>query len=321
MERNATYSYAGMINTHGASGAAGLFPAPHVDPPVSKQVLERLASSLTLPAGSTHRKPLNMVYEPTQRDASLVEKPSAGMLRAYEQCSRIASTHSKSFYFSARLLPQAKRAGIMALYAFCRTSDDIVDNADAHADAELARTRARIALDHWDRLNSSPDPASNHPVITAWADTRQRFGIPTHLADDLLAGIRMDLTISSYATWDDLWLYCYRVASTVGLMSMYVTGTESMEAVPYAVQLGVALQLTNILRDIGEDARSGRIYLPEEDMEAFGYSAEKLREGIIDRSFTQLMKYEIARARALYDTAIRGIALLPADSRLAVTAA
>jgi phytoene synthase len=111
------------------------------------------------------------------------------------------------------------------------------------------------------------------------------------------------------------------VASTVGLMSMYVTGADTLHAVPYAVQLGVALQLTNILRDVGEDALAGRVYLPQEDMERFGYTEEMLRAGVVNREFVALMRFQIARANALYEAAMPGIALLPSDSRLAVRAA
>jgi phytoene synthase len=131
----------------------------------------------------------------------------------------------------------------------------------------------------------------------------------------------MDLTIDRYETWDDLWVYCYKVASTVGLMSMYITGAGSMAAVPYAVQLGVALQLTNILRDVGEDARSARVYLPAEDMDRFGYTEAMLFDGVVNRNFINLIEFQMARAEALYKCAMPGIAMLPRDSRLAVTAA
>ncbi len=131
----------------------------------------------------------------------------------------------------------------------------------------------------------------------------------------------MDLTIDRYETWDDLWVYCYRVASTVGLMSMYITGADTMAAVPYAVQLGVALQLTNILRDIGEDARANRVYLPAEEMARFGYTEEMLFAGVINSDFRRLVEYQIARAHALYDAAAPGVAMLPKDSRMAVAAA
>ena len=225
----------------------------------------------------------------------------------------------------------------MALYAFCRLTDDLVDGADAGENLIVSRAKARIALNAWARENDSAERQAlslrrvddakssivHRPsaVTAAWADTRNRFAVPQALADELIEGVRMDLTIDRYDTWDDLWLYCYRVASTVGLMSMYVTGAETMEAVPYAIQLGVALQITNILRDVGEDARAGRIYLPREDMERFGYTEEMLQRSEINRQFRGLMDFEIERAQTLYNAAWPGISLLPTDSRLAVAAA
>lgn len=183
------------------------------------------------------------------------------------------------------------------------------------------RMNAAAMLAEWAARNCGYTTTSDDAVVTAWADTRLRCSIPSELADDLISGVRMDLTVSRYETWDDLWLYCYRVASTVGLMSMYITGADTMDAVPYAVQLGVALQLTNILRDVAEDARAGRIYLPLEDMARFGYTEEMLLAGVVNRDFVRLMQFEIERANALYEAAAPGIAMLPADSRVAVAAA
>jgi phytoene synthase len=299
-----------------------LHHAHAINPPTSMRVLADLSERLTLPH-SLALQPSRAYARSEAYDnlaahcLSASHKPGPEMLWAYKACTDIIRQHSKSFYFSARLLPAAKRHGIMALYAFCRSSDDLVDNANPH----IARQHAAAALDAWAALNSQPTVQADNPVLVAWADTRRRFGIPGTLPEELLNGVRMDLTISRYGTWDDLWLYCYRVASTVGLMSMYITGADTMDAVPYAVQLGVALQLTNILRDVGEDAAAGRIYLPAEDMARFGYTEEMLLGGEINRSFINLMQYEIARARALYAAAWPGIAMLPADSRVAVAAA
>jgi phytoene synthase len=130
----------------------------------------------------------------------------------------------------------------------------------------------------------------------------------------------MDLTVSRYATFDDLWLYCYRVASVVGLISMHIIGYRP-GAASYAIKLGVALQLTNILRDVGEDAQRGRVYLPQEDLERFGLCDDDILHGRRDDRFRALMRFEITRANALYDAAWPGIGLLNADSRLAIAAA
>ena len=305
MEPNASLPY-GPLSRQSVHG--------QVNPPASKQVLDRLAQSLTLPA--------SRMMNPGNSSHARAQSPDLEVSRAYKVCTEIIRKHSKSFYFSARLLPYGKRQGIMALYAFCRTSDDLVDAADVLPDRQRARDNAREALDRWASLASNPHGRNdNHPVARAWSDTRERFGIPQELAEELLSGIRMDLTIDRYETWDDLWVYCYRVASTVGLMSMYITGADSLEAVPYAVQLGVALQLTNILRDVGEDARAGRVYLPTEELARFGYTDEMLFEGAVNREFIRLMEFQIGRAQALYEAAMPGISLLPRDSRVAVTAA
>ncbi|MEA2574132.1 MAG: 15-cis-phytoene synthase [Chloroflexia bacterium] len=297
----------------------------HLHPPASVQVLERLAEYLTPP----HNLAFVSAGKPGRRGGydslgyhclAEAQKPTPDKVWAYRQCTEIIKQHSKSFYFSARLLPVAKRAGIMALYAFCRVTDDLVDEAGMEGNTPAARLKAGTELDRW-ALACHHGSDHEHAVVQAWHDTRSRFGIPRQLPEELLAGIRMDLTLDRYDTWDDLWVYCYRVASTVGLMSMYITGTETMEAVPYAVQLGVALQLTNILRDVGEDARAGRIYLPAEDMARFGYTREMLMSGTINRNFIRLLDFEMERAHALYNSAWRGIAMLPADSRPAIAAA
>ncbi|MEO8288746.1 MAG: phytoene/squalene synthase family protein [Chloroflexota bacterium] len=299
--------------------------APSVSPPSSKQVLEQLSEYLTPPVSQVRPSKAQIrsgAYDRMSTTYMAVEqRPHPSMLWAYKACTEVIRNHSKSFYFSARLLPAQKQHGIMALYAFCRLSDDMVDEADAGGEQNGTRESATEALQQWAWTNHMPSPDEKNPVVVAWADTRNRYAIPDALPNELIAGVRMDLTIDRYETWNDLWIYGYRVASTVGLMSMYITGAETMDAVPYAVQLGVALQLTNILRDVGEDARDGRIYLPQEDMARFGYTEEMLLSGVINRQFINLMQFEIERAAALYDAAWPGIAMLPADSRVAVAAA
>ncbi|MEP6775909.1 MAG: phytoene/squalene synthase family protein [Chloroflexota bacterium] len=298
-----------------------------LNPPSSMHVMERLRDCLTPPITSASPTPTQVrggAYDGMHAHCiGEAQKPSPALQAAYRECVRVIRLHSKSFYFSARLLPAHKRNGIMALYAFCRLTDDLVDEVEDNS-AEALR-KARCALDTWAARNRAWTvpfgESSGSAVAAAWADTRRRCSIPTELPDDLIAGVRMDLTLNRYQTWDDLWLYCYRVASTVGLMSMYITGAQTMDAVPYAVQLGVALQLTNILRDVGEDARSGRIYLPLEDMDRFGYTEEMLLAGVRNEQFSDLMEFEVHRAQALYNAAWAGIAMLPPDSRMAVAAA
>ncbi len=332
MEHNPAISYqtSTAVEHLGKARHSSLEAGPAaIDPPAGRRIVESLSRRLPPP----QRPHCVHALQPTraQRRSGAYDalashclteahKPTPGTVWAYEECRRIIKHHSKSFYFSARLLPARQRPGIMALYAFCRLSDDLVDRADAGRDPVAARDQAREALEQWAR-RCAEGTDLEHPVVQAWSDTRRRFGIPPELPEELLAGIRMDLSISRYESWDELWVYCYRVASTVGLMSMYITGADTMEAIPYAVQLGVALQLTNILRDVGEDAKAGRIYIPAEDMRRFGYTEEMLLSGEVNRRFVELMDFQIARAHALYKAAWEGIAMLPRDSRLGVAAA
>lgn len=237
--------------------------------------------------------------------------PSDALTDAFRLCEALTRHHSKSFYLATALLPGEKRQAMRALYAFCRTSDDIVDEPGHLID---------YSLDGWAARAHAPPSESDHPVLLAWGATRQRYALSPAVIDDLLAGVRMDLTINRYATFDDLWLYCYRVASTVGLLAMQIIG-HGAGAEEYAIKLGVALQLTNILRDVGEDARRGRIYLPLEDLTYFSLTEREILDGCTDERYQRLIRYQIARAQCLYDQALPGIVRLHPDGRLAVAAA
>jgi phytoene synthase len=249
--------------------------------------------------------------EPAPHTAAEPRQPPLTLPEAYQRCAAITRTHSRSFFLSSQLLPPEKRRAIRALYAFCRTSDDLVDQPGQDATQALAA---------WVGQVHAARPPADNAVLLAWADTAERYRVPRGLPDELLAGIAMDLTVNRYATFDDLWLYCYRVASVVGLIAMHIIGSRA-GASPYAIRLGVALQLTNILRDVGEDARRGRVYLPLEDLRRFGLSDDDILNGRRDSAFRVLMRFETARAHALYESAWPGIGLLSADSRLAIAAA
>jgi phytoene synthase len=237
--------------------------------------------------------------------------PPQPTAEAYAECERIIRRHSKSFYFSSQFLSPESRRAVRALYAFCRITDDTVDMAEG----DPAR-----ALAEWVQQARAAHPVPSNPVLVAWHDTRTRYGLPAELVDELLAGVAMDLTISRYDSFADLWLYCYRVASVVGLLVMGITGHRA-GAEPYAIKLGVALQLTNILRDVGEDAVRGRVYLPQEDLARFGLTADDILSRVYDERFRALMRFQVARAQRLYEESWPGIALLPAESRFAIAAA
>ena len=235
-----------------------------------------------------------------------------GLADCYRACREVARVHSKTFFLSSLFLRPAQRRAIWAVYAFCRTADDIVDR--------IAPPRERLdALDAWERkLLDSYEGRTNDPILAAFADAAGRFAIPARPALDLLRGARLDVTVRCYATYDDLREYCYLVASTVGLLVMPVLGTVSADAGGYGVALGRAMQMTNILRDVGEDARMDRIYLPAEDLQRFGCTEQSILAGTVDERFVALMQFQIARVRAMYAEAEAGIALLAPESRYTV---
>ena len=227
----------------------------------------------------------------------------------WRQCSEIARAHGRTFFLASRFLPSDRRRAIHAIYAYCRIADDIADRSTDIVTA--ART-----LDAWERQLDEP----TDPIAVAFAAVRARHNVPRAAARELLAGVRMDLAPSRFVTWDDLRLYCYRVAGTVGLMAAPILGCRDDAALPHAVDLGIAMQLTNILRDIGEDARRGRLYLPLEDLAAFDCNPEEIVRGRPSGRFADLLAFEIARARALYADARRGLPALSPSGRLTAMA-
>lgn len=230
----------------------------------------------------------------------------------WQACEAIAREHGKTFAFASRFLPAGRRRGVLAAYAFCRVADDIVDEAPR---AGLAA--AADLLDRWETQLDMPE----HPIALAFLATRQRFGVPRQPAQDLIAGIRSDLSPRRYATWEDLRSYCYLVAGTVGLIVAPVLGCRDDAALAAAAELGIAMQLTNILRDVGEDARAGRLYLPLDEIAAFGCDPEAVLAGRPGASFPALMAFQVARARELYARASLGLPSLPPRSRFTTLAA
>jgi len=236
----------------------------------------------------------------------------ASLRKAYRQAEKITARHSKSFYFASGLLPEEKRSAVRALYAFCRTVDDIVDESNADQVPQL---------DYWRRMVETASFAEDDLVAAAWADTLSRYHIPRHYALQLIDGVARDLSQSRYQTFDELATYCYGVASTVGLMSMYIIGFKSNEAVPYAIKLGVALQMTNILRDVGEDYCNGRVYLPREELAFYGIPESDIAQGRITDHWRQFMKFQIERTRQLYEESWTGLKMLEREGQLAIGAA
>jgi phytoene synthase len=242
---------------------------------------------------------------PTVSDGALLE-------RAYAYCNAITSTNSRTFYMATSLLPPDKQRAMRALYAFCRLSDDIIDCTEGNAEESLAI---------WCRKALAPATPPGDLIAVAWADTRFRYQVPQRYAEQLIDGVKRDLYQRRYRTFEDMVRYAYGVASTVGLMCMHIIGFAGEYAIPYAIKLGVALQITNILRDVGEDWRCGRVYLPMDELEAFGLSEADLDRGQVHDRWRAFLRFQIERNRSLYDEANPGIALLNKDGRFAVAAA
>ncbi|WP_133678416.1 presqualene diphosphate synthase HpnD [Paludibacterium purpuratum] len=211
-----------------------------------------------------------------------------------QYCQDKAAASGSSFYYSFRFLSETRRQAITALYAFCREVDDVVDETHEHevAHAKLAWWREEIA-----RLFAGKP---GHPVTQALAPHVQPFGLPQEALLEIVDGMEMDLKFARYERFQDLLLYCRRVAGVVGELSARIFGFTDPRTLQYADRLGVALQLTNIIRDVGEDARRGRIYLPIEDLHAFDVPAADLQHGRESDAFRQLMLFQIDRAQDYY---------------------
>lgn len=238
----------------------------------------------------------------------------AALKKSYQTASKITARHSKSFFLASGLLPEEKSSAVRALYAFCRTVDDIVDEVHEKKDRDQE-------LNYWREIIQNAAASSEDLVASAWADTLTRYHIPRHYALQLIDGVARDLSQNRYQTFEDLATYCYGVASTVGLMSMYIVGFHGHDAVSYAIKLGVALQMTNILRDVGEDYHNGRLYLPREELVFYGVDEKDIAEGAVTENWRQFMRFQISRTRELYEEAWDGLAFLDKDGQLAIGAA
>ena len=230
------------------------------------------------------------------------------MTDPHAYCQEKASSSGSSFYYSFMFLPPERRQAITALYAFCREVDDVVD--ECH-DLQVAQTK----LDWWrNEVRQVYGGQPQHPVGQALKDVIQRFPLPMEQLLEVIDGMQMDLNQTRYLDWKALNLYCYRVASVVGLLSAEIFGYTNRQTLKYAHDLGLAFQLTNIIRDVGEDARRGRIYLPVDELQRFNVPARQILDAKHSDNFRELMAFQAARARQLYDQAF---AQLPAEDRKA----
>jgi 15-cis-phytoene synthase len=255
-------------------------------------------------------------------------KISVSAEESYNLCRHLIAKYSTTFYLASLLVNAVKRPAIWAIYAWCRRTDELVDGP-------AAAITTPETLERWERQLEAifaGQPQDNLDV--ALVDAVKHFPLDIQPFRDMIAGQRMDLYRCRYQSFEELYLYCYRVAGTVGLMSTAIMGINSdRDTAPWnqgkaayvpteeAIALGIAKQLTNILRDVGEDARRGRIYIPLEDLERFNYTEEDLLNGVIDERWCSLMRFQIARARHFYQKAQKGVSYLSADARLPIWAA
>jgi phytoene synthase len=210
----------------------------------------------------------------------------------------IAKKSNSSFYYAFNLLPAEQRDAMNTVYAFCRQTDDIVDEGTISDDVKHDKLRKwRIELE------KSLDGQSDYPLINKLSKTIQHFHIPLEPFFDLIKGMEMDLQKKRYLTFNDLQTYCYNVASTVGLMCIEIFGYRHPSAKDFAINLGIALQLTNILRDVKKDAEKGRIYLPKEDLEEFNYQESDVFNNTYNENFQRMMEYQVERAREFFNAA------------------
>ena len=252
---------------------------------------------------------------------------STSLAQSYEHCHQVARAAHSNFYYAFFLLPKPKRDGLAALYAFMRLVDDVADEGADLAAKQRGLARWRAALDQYltgqeqvfDGNTAMAAPASAlrgaAEVLPALVDTMQRYKMPARYLHDLISGAEMDLTVQTYPTFDRLREYCYRVAGTVGLTCTHVFGFGDARALDLAEKLGLAFQLTNIIRDVHEDYKLGRVYLPEEDLQRYGVSPEDFGRSEATLGIRELLRFESARAWQLYEEGSALLGLIDADSR------
>jgi phytoene synthase len=232
-----------------------------------------------------------------------------------ETAKEISKRSKSSFYYAFNLLPNEKRDAMNTVYAFCRQTDDIIDEGNEPDELKYDKLH-KWRIEFEKAFNGN----SEYLLLNKLANTISRFNIPLDPFFELIKGMEMDLQRKTYLTFDDLVLYCYRVASTVGLMCIEIFGYKNKSAKDFAIDLGIALQLTNILRDIKKDAKSGRVYLPQEDLNRFSYKENDIYLNSYNPNFVNLMHYEVERAKSYFERATNELDLDDKPSMFAARA-
>lgn len=237
---------------------------------------------------------------------------------SYELCRRIEKAHSRTYYFSTQLFPREVRPHVHALYAFMRYADEIVDSPGALPPEEQLAALERFEAQ---TVRAISGEEVLNPILRAFAATVRTRGIRLESITSFMQSMKMDTSVFRYPTYEDLEVYTHGSAAVVGIMMCRVAGVRDDRATEHAAALGVAMQLSNFLRDLGEDWRRGRVYLPLEDLERFEYAEGDLAEGVVDERFRELMRFEIERARELYAFADEGMRYIPRGRRLPIMVA
>jgi len=262
-----------------------------------------------------------MNYSYNEKNARNESQKLITLEDAYSYCRKISRHHAKTFYLASMFLPKKQQKPIFAIYALLRTVDDVVDMAeDKLNNGLITSNEISTMLESWkSRLKACyAGNVDNDPIMIAWQDTLNSYSIPMELPLDLMDGVAMDIEFKPFETFEELYVYCYKVAAVVGLMTSEIFGYSDKQALEHAIELGIAMQLTNILRDIGEDVDRGRIYLPLEDLRRFNYSKEEFMQKRINNNFINLMRFQIERARGYYSSSEKGIPMLEKQARFAV---
>ena len=241
--------------------------------------------------------------------------PDAAVENSYQYCRQLARSAARNFYYGFVLLPDSKRNALCALYAFMRGVDDISDEAGSIEAKRQGLQEQRAELD---RILAGGN--TSEPAWPALRDTVKRFGIPPRYLHDLITGAEMDLAVAEYETFDDLRRYCYHVAGAVGLCCLHVFGFTDARAPEFSEKMGIAFQLTNILRDVREDLAMGRVYLPRADFAKFGCEVKQFGENSAATGAIEMLRFETARARDFYREGWKLLPLVSADSRAALWA-
>ncbi len=285
-------------------------------------MLSSLISGKRIYPGPLETPPLSPRALPTSFEADL-----ATVAQSYENCHQIARAARSNFYYAFYLLPKLKRDGLAALYAFMRLVDDVADEGENLETKQRGLAKWRAAFDEsvtgrsqvFDGTAAKPMPGEplygEVEVLPALVDTMRRYNMPARYLHDLISGAEMDLTVKSYPTFDRLREYCYRVAGTVGLTCTHVFGYCDPRALDLAEKLGLAFQLTNIIRDVHEDAALSRVYIPDEDLARYGVSPEDFSRNEATLGVREVLRFEAGRAWRMYEECSDLLDLVDADSR------